>query len=102
MDVSRWARALVRTATRIGLVMSGDLLRVGRVLLLGLFFQPLLLALIFGAGDDLVVDAGNDFLDNRVSKDQRRAAKNKEEGKTGYEFQHIQLLRMQKFRVKNL
>jgi tetratricopeptide (TPR) repeat protein/CheY-like chemotaxis protein len=30
MDVSRWARSLVRTATRIGLLLSADLLRVGR------------------------------------------------------------------------
>jgi hypothetical protein len=30
MDVSRWARALVRTATRVGLLLSADLLRVGR------------------------------------------------------------------------
>jgi CheY-like chemotaxis protein/tetratricopeptide (TPR) repeat protein len=30
MDISRWSRALVRTGTRIGLVLSGDLLRVGR------------------------------------------------------------------------
>jgi hypothetical protein len=30
MDISRWARALTRTGTRIGLLLSGDLLRVGR------------------------------------------------------------------------
>jgi tetratricopeptide (TPR) repeat protein len=30
MDISRWSRALVRTGTRIGLLLSGDLLRVGR------------------------------------------------------------------------
>jgi len=30
MDISRWARALVRTGTRIGLLLSSDLLRVGR------------------------------------------------------------------------
>jgi hypothetical protein len=30
MDISRWSRALTRTGTRIGLLMSADLLRVGR------------------------------------------------------------------------
>jgi hypothetical protein len=30
MDISRWSRALVRSGTRIGLLLSSDLLRVGR------------------------------------------------------------------------
>ncbi|HXU79880.1 MAG TPA: hypothetical protein VN914_00675, partial [Polyangia bacterium] len=31
MDISRWSRALTRSGTRIGLLMSADLLRVGRI-----------------------------------------------------------------------
>jgi CheY-like chemotaxis protein/tetratricopeptide (TPR) repeat protein len=30
MDISRWSRALTRTGTRVGLLLSADLLRVGR------------------------------------------------------------------------
>jgi hypothetical protein len=30
MDISKWARSLTRTGTRIGLLLSADLLRVGR------------------------------------------------------------------------
>ena len=30
MDISKWARSLNRSGTRIGLLLSADLLRVGR------------------------------------------------------------------------
>ena len=64
---------LVDQITQNVLVPLGDdLVGIGRVLLLGLLFQLILAAHVFAAGNNLIINAGYNFLDHRVGRRKRR------------------------------
>ncbi len=83
-----------KIAENIFVSFRNDLVRVGGILLLRFLFQLIFAAHVFGAGNDLVVYAGYNFLDHCVGGQHRRQSGKTNQQQVGKCFSHsIEALR---------